>query len=138
MKFSSNKPIMFVIVGVFILAISIYAYHATNAMDGATTAVITDIVESQEWVDYGQESTYETVYTAYVTYEVDGVKYENVEFGRCDSKTKVGDTVEIVYDTKDPSRMTSSDNKVPIITGVVSSLSIIFGIWQMIKKKIRS
>lgn len=138
MKIRTNGGLMFIIVGVFILAISIYSFHATNTMDGSATAVVTNITESQEIVDYGQESSLETVYTQYITYEVDGVKYENIEFGTCDSRTKVGDKIDIVYDTKDPSRVTTASNKVPIITGIVSFLAIIFGVWQMIKKRIRS
>lgn len=133
----ASGAFMFVLVGVFVLAISIYSIHVTKSMDGVAVAIVSDVVKSQEWVQNGDDSSYETVYTQFVTYEVDGVKYENVELGECSKDTKVGDVIQIAFDTKDPTRITTPDIKVPIATSILSVLAILFGIWQMIKKKAR-
>lgn len=125
--------IVFIIVGIGLITASVYVSNQGKKLDGLTTATIVDIVESTESVDYGNETEIETVYTQYITYEVDGKKYENVEFGTCDKNTKIGDSVEVKYDTKDPERITSTDTKTPIIVGIGGGISIIVGLYTFFK-----
>lgn len=135
--FVKNKALFsclsFVLIGAIMIACSIYSIKVTNSYDGAGIATVNNIVESQEWVSDGDGQTLETVYTQYVTYEVDGVKYENIEFGTCDKSTKIGDEIEIVYDTKDPSKFTSKSHKSSIIVIVAGSVSILVGIIMFLK-----
>lgn len=128
----------FIIIGAFILAISIYGGNNYKTLDGSGVAKVVDIVVSQETVTRGDDTEIETVYTQYVDYEVDGVKYENVELGTCGSKRKVGDLVNIVYDTKDPTRVQEKGKALFFICGIGGALSILFGIVQIIKNRVKS
>lgn len=122
--FDKLKPIMvpagFALVGILMFLISMSILHAQNTYDGKTTATIVNIEQSVEWTGSADNETAETVYTQYITYRVNGVKYENVDFGQCDESTKVGDKIEILYDSKDPSKITSTDtnsSKIGMIAG---------------------
>ncbi len=128
----------FILVGAFILAIAIYGGNNYKTYDGTGTATITNIEVSEELVTRGDETELETVYRQFVDYEIDGVKYENVDLGTCGSNDKVGDTVNIVYDTKDPTRVQEKGRTVFFICGIAGALSILFGIVQIIRSRIKA
>lgn len=137
MKKRSFGYISFIILGVIFIVVSIFGAKNYNTLDGTGYAEIVNIEVSQETVERGGESEIETVYTQFVTYEVDGVKYENVDLGSCNSNAKVGDKVEIVYDTKDPSRVSEKGKKVFYIAGIGGGISILLGVYQIVRSRVK-
>ena len=78
----------------------------------------------EEWDNTGEDSN--LVRTVYIDYEIDGVKYEHIESPEQNNNMKVGDTVDILYQSKDPSKISGQNitkNSVMfIIIGAIAAL----------------
>lgn len=88
-----------------------------------TEAVIVDIVEDT-YVEYGDDGIYsETDYYVYVDYTVDGVLYEYVPLNEYNFTMKIGDVVDVAYDTRNPAHLTSKNGTLigAIVTMVAGS-----------------
>ena len=83
----------------------------------------------------GKHRRYRTVthYNAYVSYNVNGVNYNNIKISDVSSSTKKGDTLIVYYDPQNPSdARLKSDTSVRWIPYTVSSLFIIVGVFVLI------
>lgn len=102
-------------------------------------ATIVDIKEDVEYDDFDDE--YETDYTVFVSYEVDGKKYENVKLSYYTSSMRIGNPVTIYCDPENPSefRVKYGLNVVGIVLyvlgGILSIGGIIIVICSFVKKK---
>lgn len=128
-------PFILIAFGLAFAGLSIFSMVSTKDYDGRTTAKIVDIVETQEMVNEADGSnTVETVYTRYISFKAGGKRFNNVEFGTCGSSTKIGDTVEIVYDRDNPEHYKEAGNKTPMVVGGVGVVVFIAGIVMLVKK----
>ena len=128
-------PIIFsvlaVVFGIVFIISGITTLKNKDLYDSTVTATIVDIQE--EWQTVGEDQQLETVY--YIDYEVDGTKYEHVECPESNGKMKVGDTVEILYQSKDPSKISGHN-----ITGngilfiAFGAAALLGGCFAVIKK----
>ena len=93
--------IVAVIAGIVFIISGIHTYKNKDLYDSTVTATVVEVVED---IDTSTDpENPETTYTVYIDYEVDGTKYEHVESPESDSTMKEGDTIEILYQSKDPS-----------------------------------
>lgn len=126
-----------IVVGLIILAISIYAYTNYKELDGKVMAIITDIKKEKVENIYNDEEDLdkeEYDYTVYVDYEVDGKEYKNIEYDSYDSSMKIGEKIEINYDPNDPSKIQGQNGKTFILIFIViGALATLFGIYTTIK-----
>jgi len=93
--------IAFAIVGVVQLA-------NKDKYDSTVTATIVDIQEEWEYATTDDE-TDRLVKTAYIDYEINGVKYEHVISPVQDDDYKVGDTVDILYQSQNPEKISGQN-----------------------------
>lgn len=125
----------FILVGLVILGISLFALVNHQEYDGKTTATISYIKqERKEFIsnDDSNEEQYE--YTVFVDYVVDGKEYKHVQFDSYDSSMKVGQTINIKYDLNDPSKIQSQNGMLFIIAFIIIGFAaIVFGIFNTIK-----
>ena len=112
--------------GIIFAVIGIHQYKTKDLYDSPATATVVDI--EQEWEDDGDSRTLVT--TAYITYEVDGVKYEHVESPTSSSSMKIGDEVEILYQSQNPEKYTGTNiattSIIFIIVGIVVAIAGLF------------
>lgn len=119
-------PIIFsilaVVFGIVFVINGITMLKNRDLYDSTVTATVVDIQE--EWQTVGDDDQLETIY--YIDYEVDGTKYEHVECPETNGNMKVGDTVEILYQSKDPSKISghniTSSGIIFIAVGAVAAL----------------
>ena len=121
-------PIVMIAFGVIAIVSGAHKLQTKNSYDGSVTAVITGI--DREWAGTDSDGFDEYDYHVYIEYEINGKKYENVEYPGYSSSMKKGDTVEILYDSTFPERISEKNitgNAVLfIIIGVVLILAGIF------------
>lgn len=90
-----------------------------------TTAVITDIEVSQHWHNGKKDSRH----TVYVTYEVDGVQYDNISLGYYSSGMFVGKTINIYYKKNNPGKVKTKGIAVDsIVLGGLGAAFLVVGI----------
>ena len=99
--------------GIIFAVVGIHQLKTKDLYDSTATATVVDIEE--HWESDGDGQTLVT--TAYITYEVDGVKYEHVESPSSSSSMKIGDEVEILYQSGNPEKYTGTN---------IGTLSIVF------------
>lgn len=109
------SSVIILVIGVVMLISGIHSYTTRNEYDTTTKAKIVDIQEELNPTAQEDENQYET--KVYITYEVNGVKYEHVESPVINPGMNVGDEIEILYKSSDPSKIAS---------GNVGTTSIIF------------
>lgn len=127
--------VAFIVFGVFyiIKQNSEKAYYAT------TLAVIDEIVDESE-ISYelieGKINVKEGDKYVYITYEVDGKKYEHVLYNSYSSTMKEGDVITITYDTRKPGNLFSgSYSMLLFIASIVGGvISLIFAISLSVNK----
>ncbi len=114
--------ILAVIFGTVFIVSGITTLKNKNLYDSTVNATVVDIQE--EWQTVGEDDQLVTTY--YIDYEVNGVKYEHVECPESNGNMKVGDTVEILYQSKDPSKISgrniTSKGIIFIAGGAVAAL----------------
>lgn len=90
------------------------------------TATITDVCAEAD--DFDNVTNY-----ILVTYEAEGKTYENVRVDQYSSGMAKGDTVELVYDPKDPSNVQSPRSDLLILViFAVGALALVIGIVKLI------
>lgn len=127
-------PIFAIIMGIIAIVSGVHKMATKDLYDSTVTATVVDV--QKEWDNTGEDS--ELVYHVYIDYEVDGVKYEHVESPESDSTMQVGDTIELLYQSKDPTKISGKNitgNSVIMI--VVGAIVAIGGIIAEIKAFIR-
>ena len=134
-------PIIFsvlaVVFGVIFIISGIHTLSEKDLYDSTVTATIVDIQEEWEYATTDDEVD-RLVKTAYIDYEVNGVKYEHVLAPVQSDNYKVGDSVDILYQSKNPEKISSQN----ITTGatifiVVGSLVAIGGCISTVRAVIR-
>ena len=101
-------PFLAVIFGIVFMVIGIIQFANRGKYDSTLTATIVDI--QSEWESSGAEGDADRlVKTAYIEYEVDGVKYSHVLSPVQNDSYSVGDYIEILYQSSDPSKISSQN-----------------------------
>lgn len=116
-------------VALLFVVLSVYAItHSDDTVYRSTKATIVRIEEEYDTLNEQYE------HKVYVDYELDGVKWENIEYGAYDSSMKVGDTVKVIYDMKDPTSIQAEGSvNVPYIVGGVGLAFLAFGVFMLVK-----
>lgn len=98
-------PVIAIVLGIVAVISGVRKLANKDLYDSTVTATIVDIQE--EWDHSGEDST--LIYHVYVDYEVDGVKYEHVESPETSSKMHVGDKIDLLYQSKDPTELSGKN-----------------------------
>ena len=131
-------PIIFsvlaVVFGVIFIISGIHTLSEKDLYDSTVTATIVDVEE--HWEDNGEDSSLVTTY--FIDYEIDGVKYEHVESPVQSGNLGVGDTVDILYQSKNPEKISSQNiTSGATIFIVVGSLVAIGGCISTVRSVIK-
>ena len=97
-----------VIAGIAFVVAGIVQIANKDKYDSTVTATIVDIQEEWETAT-DPDDVDKLVKTAYIDYEINGVKYEHVLSPEQDDNYKVGDTVEILYQSENPEKISSKN-----------------------------
>ena len=96
--------IAIVVGGIAFAVVGVVQFVNKDKYDSTVTATIVDIEE--EWQTATDPDDIDRlVKTAYIDYEVNGVKYEHVLSPVQDDDYKVGDTVDILYQSANPEKI---------------------------------
>ena len=130
-------PIVAVIFGIVAIVTGVHKLQTKDLYDSAAKAVITGI--EREWTGTDEDGFDEYTYHVYVNYEVDGKKYENVEYPGYSSSMKNGDEIDILYQSQAPENISETNitgnATIFIVAGVVLTLVGLFiGIRAIIKR----
>lgn len=119
-------PIIAIILGIVVVVAGVHKLSTKDLYDSTAQATVVDV---QEEIENDGEDT-RTVTKVFIDYEVDGVKYEHVEAPESDSTMQIGDTVEILYQSKNPSeysgKIITGNAAILIAIGAVVALAGIF------------
>ena len=97
------------IMGVIALIVGIYTNATKDRFDMTVTATVVDVQEELNTAAADEDvGRYEI--KAYITYEVNGVKYENVQSPYNNDDVKVGDNVDILIQSQNPAKYAAVDN----------------------------
>ena len=135
MKGITNKviPILAVVFGIAFMVMGIVQYADRGKYDSTAAARIVDITE--EWEPAATEDdTARLVKTAYIDYEVNGVKYEHVPAPVQSDDYSVGDSIEIRYQSQNPEKITDMNvAKTSLIFAGMGAIATLVGIVIAIK-----
>jgi len=93
-----------VVFGVVFAVTGIKTISEKDLYDTQITATVVDVQE--EWESSADpDEADRLVNTAYIDYEIDGKKYEHVPAPEQDDNIKVGDTVDILVQSKNPEKI---------------------------------
>ncbi|MBR2134547.1 MAG: hypothetical protein IJ851_07560 [Eubacterium sp.] len=93
-----------VVFGIVFAVTGIKTISEKDLYDTQITATVVDVQE--EWESSADpEEPDRLVNTAYIDYEFDGKKYEHVPAPEQDDNIKVGDTVDILVQSKNPEKI---------------------------------
>lgn len=131
-----NKVFLFVslLVGfafmIFFFVMGIYSVNRVNSYDSKSTAVISRMEYNHtETDDDGNSHDY---YDVFVTYEIDGVTYEDMPYDSYSTTMKVGDTVKIRYNAAEPETITSGGTVwIPVIFFAFGVFDLIFLVFKL-------
>lgn len=129
-------PIVAVVLGIVAIVIGVQKLHSKNLYDASAKAVITGI--EREWKGTNSDGYDEYDYTVHIRYEIDGKKYEDAVYPGYDSSMKVGDEVEILYQTSNPENIAEGNitgNSVIII--VIGAVITLGGLFMTVKAFLR-
>ena len=112
-------PLLALVLGVIALVIGIHQNSTKHLYDSTAKASIADIEES--WETEADTDMQKLVKTAYIDYEVNGIKYEHVLSPVQDDDFKIGDTVDILYQSSNPEKISAPN------IGTTSVIFIIVG-----------
>ena len=126
-----------VVAGIIFVISGIKTIADKDLYDTNVTATVVDVQE--EWQTAANpEDPDELVKTAYIDYEVDGQKFEHVIAPEQSDSLEVGDTVEILCQSKDPSKISSlNPTKGGIIFIALGALVAVVGAFTAVKLFIR-
>ena len=106
--------------------------------DSTVKATIVDIQE--EWEPSGDPDGVDSlVKTAYINYEINGVKYEHIPCPTQSDSYKVGDTVDILYQSQNPEKISGQNMTTTSIAFIVCGLlaSAIGGVMSVKSLKVK-
>ncbi|MBR1530760.1 MAG: hypothetical protein IJ643_01735 [Eubacterium sp.] len=93
-----------VVFGIVFAVSGIKTISEKDLYDTQITATVVDVQE--EWESSADpDEPDRLVNTAYIDYEIDGKKYEHVPAPEQDDNIKVGDTVDILVQSKNPEKI---------------------------------
>lgn len=122
-----------VVFGVVFVVNGISTIAHKDDYDATVKATVVDIQEEWE-TSADPEEPDRLVHTAYIDYEVDGKKYEHVLAPEQKDDMKIGDTVDILYQSKDPSKISAPNPaKGGIIFIVLGALVAIVGCFSAVR-----
>lgn len=108
-----------------------------DLFDTQITATVVDIQEELQ-IATDPDDVDEIVKVAYIDYEYGGKKFEHVESPEQNNKLKIGDTVEILVQSKNPEKISAlNPTKGGIIFIVVGAVAAIAGGLSVLKFFIR-
>lgn len=118
-------PLFAVVLGIIALVVGIRTNATKHLYDSTVTATVVDVQEDfVAATDENETDHFEK--TAYITYEVNGVKYENVQSPYNDENVEIGDKVDILYQSQNPEKYAATNNATAgiafIIVGAVVTL----------------
>ena len=129
-------PVVAVVLGIVVIVLGCKKLSSKKNYDASVTGVITGI--EREWTGTDGDGFDQYEYTVYVSYEIDGKKYENVRFPVYDSSMKKGDEVEILYQSSNPENIAegnvAGNAVIMIVAGAVFAL---IGLVMTVKAFIR-
>lgn len=129
-------PLVFIVMGVVVIVICAGQYRNKDLYDMPAKGVITDIQE--EWNGTDSDGFDEYTYTVFVDYEVDGKKYEHVEFPFYSGSMKVGDEIDLLYQSADPTQISETNAGTHALIFIAGgALFVLLGIVFFIKTLIR-
>lgn len=116
--------LIFIAGGIFTIVISGIRISKRHLYDSTTKAVISEI---EEELDYSSD-TINYTYTVFVDYEVDGKRYEHVEFPAYNSSMQEGASIDILYRSDDPGEIETPDNlRASVIGIVIGAVAVVAG-----------
>lgn len=126
-----------VIFGVVFAVSGIKTVSEKDLYDTQIKATVVDVQE--EWESSADPDQPDSlVNTAYIDYEVNGKKYEHVLSPEQDESLKIGDTVDILVQSKNPEKISAlNPSKGGVIFIVLGVLVAIAGCVSVIKAFIR-
>ncbi len=134
--FSIIFAVVFVVAGIFVIVMGVNRLNSKKDYDASTTGVIVGI--EREWTGTDEDGFDQYSYTVYIDYEVDGQKYENVQYPSYDSSMQKGGEVEVLYQSSDPTNIAEGN-----LTGnatimiVIGAVCVLFGAAAVVKSIIR-
>lgn len=129
-------PILMVVFGVIAIVSGAGKLASKDLYDLPLTATISDI--QREWRGVDEDGFEEYDYYVFVDYEVNGQKYEHVQYPNYANTMKVGDSVEILCQSQNPEKIVEKNvtgNSVIFI--VIGGVLILAGIGLGIKAIVR-
>ena len=122
-----------VVFGIIFVISGIKTIAEKDLYDSTVTATVVDIQEEWE-TSADPDEPDRLVQTAYIDYEVDGKKYEHVQAPEQNDNMKVGDTVDILYQSKNPEKISGQNPTAGgIIFIVLGALVAIVGCFSAIR-----
>ena len=129
-------PLSAVVLGIIVIVFGVNKLKTKNLYDMSATAVITGIEREWTGTDGDGFDTYE--YHVYVEYEIDGEKYKDVQYPGYDGSMKVGDELEILYQSADPTQISEKNiTGSAILFFVAGAVFIVIGLVMSIRALIR-
>ena len=126
-------PVLAVIFGIAFMVMGIVQYANRDKYDSTVTAKIVDITEEWE-TDATEDGVDRLVKTAYIDYEVNGVKYEHVLAPVQNDNYAVGDSIEIRYQSQNPEKISDMNvAKTSLIFAGMGAIATLVGIVMAIK-----
>ena len=102
--------IAIVVGGIAFAIVGVVQFVNKDKYDSTVKATIVEVTEEWETeTDADGEPIDKLVKTAYIDYEVDGKKYEHVLSPVQDNDYKVGDTVDILYQSQNPEKISGQN-----------------------------
>ena len=126
--FSIVFAVVMVVFGVIAAVSGVKKMQSKDLYDAAATATIVGI--EREWQGVDEDGFDQYDYHVYVDYEIDGQKYEQKEYPGYSSSMKVGDTLDILYQSSNPENFCekniTGNSMIMIGVGVVLALAGVF------------
>lgn len=118
-------PLFAVVLGIIALVVGIRTNATKHLYDASVKATVVDVVEDYvPAADENETDRFEK--NAYITYEVNGVKYENVESPYNNDDVQIGDEVEILYQSQNPEKYAATNNATAGIIFIVVGAVVTF------------
>ena len=115
--------VLIIVLGIVFVVSGIHTLATKDLYDSSVTATVVDV---EEYWDNSDPENSQLVTTCYIDYEVNGVKYEHVESPVSDGNMEIGDTVEILYQSQNPEKISApnitSGGIIFIVVGVVAAV----------------
>lgn len=116
---------VFLIIGLVLIGISMLAVNSNDSLKGRCTATVTKVSTSEQMLS--NKSIPQTVYKTYISYEVDGVSYENVESVTSTTVVNVGDRMQIAYNLENPVENTIISNTSALAVRICGYITLFLG-----------